>query len=194
MADFSAQFWIRDPVIDGQTSLTRAMELLGQCRDEIAAIEAALGTVPKGSSADVAARLSTRLSRSGILRGHVHAIRGPNADPTTLFSASGWRTGGNTYVQFGQSALVSAGLSTITFTRAYFTSLPPAIVVAHYGSTANTGHPLGDVQVARDQITITDFKVRTYHFFGSGGSGTWAVADTSTSFRVTWVALGGFPS
>jgi len=194
VADFSGEFWIREPVIDGKTKLNRAMELLGQCRDEITAIETVLGTGLKGSSADLATRLATRISPSGILRGQVYALRGPNADPTSLFSLAKWRTGGNTYVQFGQSALISDALETITFTRAYFTGLPPAIVIAQYGSTANSGHPLGDIQVARDQITITNFKVRSFHFFGAGGSASWAVADTSTSFRCTWIALGGFPS
>lgn len=193
MPDFSADFWIREPVIDGETALNRAMALLDQCRDEIEAIETALGTDPAGNQTDLLTRLSKRVSKSGILRGAVHAYRGPNNDPTSLFSVTNWRQGGSTYVQFGIDGLFSVASPSVTFGRSYFSALGPNIVIAQWVNRDLTINPLGDIQVHRDTIDETGFECDAFQFTDAGGLGTWAAAG-SANFYIGYIALGGFPS
>lgn len=196
-ADFPTNLWIRDPVIDGRPyaggALNRAVALLAQCRDEITAIETKLGTNPHGSAASLAARLAVHHAPSGLRRGQVRALRGPNAVGAARSNIENWWTGSATYVQIDSVSSTST-TTTITFPSAYFAGNPPLYVVAKFWDNAltSTSGLTGYCQVLYDSITTTQFQVVTKRIKTDG---TWENAGTSgVAFRISYIAVGGAPA
>jgi hypothetical protein len=187
MADFPTNLWIRDPVISGRPypggALTRAMQLLGQCRDEITAIETKLGTDVAGTAATLAAFLDMRHAPSGLRRGKAHLLRQPNTSPGIYKTAKGWFEGFDTYIQVGRTGTLTAAQNTITFSTAY--SVAPVYVIAQYMNASTA--VMGDVQVLHDQTTTTTFKVYGKQFSGA----SWV--DATANWRCQFIALGGSP-
>ena len=180
--------WIRDPVIDGLTPITRAMDLLDQARKEVQAIQNILGTDVAGSATDLATRLSKRLSPAGIGRGRALPLRSANTVAGTFEPVAGWYTGKTLFYQFGKSAQTS-GVSTvtITYTQAYFPGFEPKIVIAKY--VANSAHPdVGAAQLDKTSITDTQFDVTVQ---GWRSDASWGQPDRS--FNILWIAIGGIP-
>lgn len=192
-ADFPSKLWVRDPVVDGRPlsggALNRAIALLAQCRDEVAAIETALGTNVHGSAASLAARLNVHHSPSGLRRGFVYALRGPNPVGAAKGNAENWWQGGNTYIQVGSNASTTT-VTTITFPTAYFAGNPPSYVIAKYHNQNLTGL-IGSVQVLYDSITTTQFQTTAKQIKSDG---TWQAAGSGESYKINWIAFGGAPA
>ena len=188
MADFPNNIWVRDPVIAGRPrkggALTRAMQLLGQCRDEITAIETKLGTSIAASASTLASRLDMRHAPSGLRRGKLHLLRQPNASVGIYNGVEGWFEGFDTYVQFGRTGTLTAAQNTITFAKSY--SVAPTYIMAQYMNASTA--VMGDVQVLYDQTTTTTFKIYGKQFSGS----SWV--DATSNWRCLYMAWGGTPS
>ncbi len=185
----SPGIWVRDPVIDGVTKLNEAMRLLDQARKEVQAIENVLGTDVAGSETDLTTRLNRRLSPCGLQRAWIHQLRGVNPTVGTYNNGENWYQGGTVYVQMGvyNISLVQAK-HTITYQKAYFTALPPEVIVCCM-QTSNQ-------RVAVCQLDVTSLSSLTAFQVGVRGyssSGSWGFADT-LAHRIIWIAFGGFPS
>lgn len=184
-----AGIWIRNPIIDGdpENTLDQAMELLDQARKETQAIEAALGTDPAGSHTRATTRLSKRLSPSGIRRGGCYWLRGPNPVAGTYSTVHEWYNKGAIYYQFGEDGPYTGVTSqAITFTKSYFTSLAPDIIVC---TAATTGQRLLAIQPRPASISTSGFTVDVRGF---NAAGSWSTPDFN--WYVVWCAIGGFPS
>lgn len=182
-----AGIWIRDPVIDGVTTLDDAMELLDQARKEVQAIQNAVGTNPQGAVASLALRLDPRVSPEGHPRGLVRPLRGANSSSGTLANVDRWWDWGANYAQFGVSGtFISTNTASVTFNASYFTGIPPRIVIPKFVTTTDR---IGAAQLDASSITETGFdaKVRAFN-----GSGSWTTPDFT--FRIAWIAYGGFPA
>ena len=189
---FSGELWIPNPIIDGRTTLTEAMQELEQGRRELQQIETILGAMVAGSTfSTLKALLDVKLSPSGIRRGQVFMARGPNPSPSAASSVAGWDNSGNVYVQFGEDGVFSGNnRETITFPNAYLTGAIPSYIIAQYNPLSTASNGLGDVQVYHDTITPADFEFSARHY-ASGGSGSLA-SPPSQNYRVLWMAFGGF--
>lgn len=196
-ADFPSALWLREPVIDGRPypggALNRAMALLSQARDEITAIETKLGTNVHGSAASLAARLAVHHSPSGIRRGNVRALRGPNTVGGAKASVEDWWIGGTTYIQAGVSSFNTTGIQTATFPNSYFAGNPPQYVIAKFGARGSAGPDVvGSVQVVYDTITVTTFQ---FYAKKMTTAGAWQDAGTGgITYEVNWLAFGGAPA
>lgn|SRR5678815_257759 len=193
-ADFPTNLWIREPVIDGRTvpggGLTRAMALLSQARDEITAIETKLGTDIRGTAASLAARLAVHHSQSGIRRGNVYSLRGPNVVGGAKASAENWWQGGTVYIQVGQNFFSGVTTGTITYPTAYFAGNPPQYVICKYFNSTGSGK-VGSVQAIYDTITVTTFQFVCKQIVSGG---TWQNAGAGEDYDVNWIAFGGAPA
>jgi hypothetical protein len=198
-ADFPTNLWIRDPVIDGRPypggALNRAMALLSQGRDEITAIETKLGTVVRGTAASLAARLAMHHAPSGLRRGQVRALRGPNTVGGAKSSIENWWTGSATYIQ-ADSVAATTLTTTITFPTAYFAGQPPQYIIAKFWDNAlnSVSGLAGSCQVLYDSITVTQFQVKTRRQLTTGlweDLGARGAFDTG---RIAYIAIGGAPS
>lgn len=173
-------------------TLNRAVELLAQCRAEITAIETALGTNVHGSAASLAARLAVRHSQTGLRRGRLHMLRGPNAVGGSKSSASKWFQGGTVYLQGHLDGPFVATPATITYPSAYFAGAAPKYVIAKYvDGTLGSLFYGGSVQVLYDQITVTQFKVACKQ---RDGTGAWVSGGSVNGYYVAWLAFGGAPA
>lgn len=195
-ADFPTNLWIREPVIDGRPivggGLNRAMTLLAQARDEITAIETKLGTNVHGSAASLAARLAVHHSPSGLRRGNVYSLRGPNTVGGAKASVENWWIGGTTYIQAGVSSFNTTGIQTAFFPGAYFAANPPQYVIAKFSEPGSVTNFPGSVQVLYDSITITQFQLYAKKMKAGGA---WQDAGTGgITYEVNWIALGGAPA
>jgi hypothetical protein len=184
MADFPANIWLRSPVIGGRAfaegELTRATALLAQARAEVAAIETALGTLPKGSAADLAARLAVRHSKSGIPRGRLWASTGGPA-----LGPIGWYTRGAQRVQIGLSGPYQAAAQTINWPTAY--TVAPSAVLVNY-VCHGTDKLLGTVQADPSTFSTTQFKIVAQNF---STTNVWGAPSVTARFYVIWLAIGG---
>jgi hypothetical protein len=180
MANFPSNIWIRDPIIEGRKikggGLNRGMELLVQARDEITAIETALGTDPAGSVTNLMTRLAVRHARSGLPRGKIQISNEPN---------SGWFNVSGFNVQIGITGALQQHDNTITFATAY--SVAPSFVVARYVGHASD-KLCGQCCVKKGSITTTDFHVLTKNF---NTSDAWGNPTSSSRFYVIYAAFGG---
>lgn len=180
MADFPTDIWLRDPIISGKVlsggGLNRGMALLKQARDEITAIETALGTDPAGSATDLVTRLAKRLSPSGIPRGRVYGM---------FSGGKGWFSHAGFNIQFGYSGPFTAAKNTITYPTAYSSALlkPTHILVKFVAPAAGR---CGDCQLLYDTIGQTTFKV-----YGREWSTGHAWVDAVSNWYCHWVAVGG---
>jgi len=195
-ADFPTNLWIREPVIDGRVvpggGLTRAMALLSQARDEITAIETKLGTNVHGTATDLAARLAVHHSPSGIRRGNVRALRGPNTVGGAKATIEDWWIGGTTYIQAGLTSFNTTGIQTAFFPSAYFAGNPPQYIIAKFAEPATVTNFCGSVQVLYDSITVSQFQLYAKKMKAGG---LWQDAGTGgVTYDVHWLAFGGAPA
>ena len=184
MADYPANIWLRSPVLGGRKfaegELTRATTLLAQARAEIAAVETALGTLPKGSAASLAARLAVRHSPSGIPRGRVwSSTGGPNAGPF------GWYTRGAQRVQIGIAGPFQTSPQVISYTTSY--SVNPQAVLVGYVCHA-TDKLLGYAQIDTSLFTSSQFKVIVQNF---STANAWGTPSVTARYHIVWLAFGG---
>jgi hypothetical protein len=199
MSDFPTSIWMREPVIDGRPypggALNRAMALLSQARDEITAIETKLGTNVHGSAASLATRLAVHHSPSGIRRGNVYSLRGPNSVGGARATVEDWWLGGSTYMQVGQNAFHLTTTGTITFPSAYFAGNPPQYVICKYmtqdSGIGSTLGKVGSAQALYDSITVTQFQFVAKQIISGG---TWQNAGSGDDYTINWIALGGAPA
>lgn len=179
-ADYPANLWIRDPVLEGRKlrggGLNRAMELLGQCRDEVTAVETALGTDPAGSATNLLSRLAIRHARSGLPRGRVQAVVDPNA---------GWFNVAGLNVQIGISGALSTEDATITFASGY--TIAPSMILVRYVMHA-TDKLLGETQLKPGSVTTTDFHTLTRNF---SSTDVWGSPSITKRYHVIYMAIGG---
>lgn len=179
MADFPGNIWIRDPVIEGRPlkggALNRAMALLKQCRDEITAIETALGTDPAGTAATVLARLAVRHSKSGIPRGRLYSVG----------NGTGWFTHGGLNVQIGITGAISGSTIVVTYPQAY--TVAPSGILSRY-VVHETDLLCGECQTESDQITTTSFRLMLRNF---NAAGTFTIPSGSNRCYAIWMAIGG---
>lgn len=195
MATFPSNVWVRKPVIDGYTSLDDAMALLGQGRDEVAAIQTELGTDPSTNAYNtLAERLKTRLSRSGNPRGRVHPARRVNTDgdmATPEFEPiSGWweKEPGTQplYVFPGISVGFTTVNNTVTWEGSFVYDIRPRLVIAKYVSQSSSPR-VGTVTVS--SLGRTGFDTRTQAY--QNDLATWGNPDRL--FWIVYFAVGGRP-
>ena len=133
MADFPSYVYQRRPIEDADLveggGLNAAIDRLQGHRDEVVAIETALGKSLKGAAPSLAQRLGVRLSRNGIPRGQLY------------FSTAGLWYDGTLWLQVGQTT-IAAGQPSFgfqAFTKNYVTANVPSLVVtqAQANSVAN---------------------------------------------------------
>jgi len=186
-----AGIWIRDPILDGDVSngVDNAMELLDQARKEVQAVQNMFGTDPAGTRTTLKDRLAYRVSPSGIRRGGVVSLRGPNATVGSGSTVHDWYEGGSIYWQLFrfQAATAGLGLVTATYNRSYFTSLEPDLVIVQMDRAGN--ELLGSVQIQPSTITVNSFKFTARTFDSNRNWG----APGGRPFY-TCLAVGGFPS
>jgi hypothetical protein len=179
-ADFPSNIWIRDPIIEGRKikggGLNRGMELLAQARDEITAIETALGTDPAGSVTNLLTRLAVRHARSGLPRGKVQAVPEPSA---------GWFSVNGLNYQFGITGVVGTSVVTIFYPTSY--TVAPSIIVANYVAHA-TDLFVGESQVVKSSIGTSSFQVQSQNF---NSTNVWGAPTLSNRCYIHWVAIGG---
>lgn len=181
MADYPTNLWIRDPVLEGKKikggGLNRAMELLGQARDEITAIETALGTDPAGSVATLLARLDVRHAKCGIPRGRVLYQPDPNA---------GWFDVLGTNVQIGVSGAVNSADFLVSFATSY--THAPSIIVAAFVLHES------DLVLGEAQLKAGSLDTGGFHVLGKVFNAANAWVDPGASplrYRVIYMAIGG---
>lgn len=199
MADYASYLYLRKPLIEGRRykagGLNETLRQLAQLREEVTAVETALGTNPQGSAASVAARLDVRHAKCGLRRGQVFQARSANRVTNSGYDVMLWFDGGDRYVQWGLAGpYTTTGVKTITYPKAYFSTLRPDLILAAFVSSSSDANKekCGDVQVIYDQITDTTFKVQGRGYTGAAGAATWG--DATNGWYALWVAYGGFPS
>lgn len=181
---WNGHLWLREPAIDGQTALNECLRRTDDARKNVQAIETALGTVIRGSAANLVTRLSYRLSKSGIGRGQCYPLRPPNTVAGTLIGVKDWFERSPVNYQFGQvSVALGVGTTTVTYPSAY--AVAPNIIIAGFVAD-DTAKRCGQVQIVHDLITTTTFTVVAKAFWAGG---TWREPDFA--YKVLFVAIGG---
>jgi len=193
MADFPSSIWVRKPMLDGFTTVDRAMTVLDQAREEVAAIETELGTVVASTGYnELVERLATRFSKSGHARGRLQPLRKWNREDNEFPSAPvlGWWDKAPEitpqYILTAISSVLSGANPTVTFPIAY--TVKPDAVIARYVSPVNT--PIvGSVVILEDQISTVDFDGRVQAY----NSNKTAWGTPNRDYWIAYVAIGGTP-
>ncbi len=183
-SDFwSGGFTVRDPVHDGFTKLNDAMALLDHYRKEAQAIENVLGTDVAGSETNLATRLAERMAPSGIGRGICVPARQIVAAGANNQYEGAFKSHGPVIYQIGEHLGETSNNFLVTFTSSY--TVAPDYVIAKYVTTDNSKR-CGEIQVAHDTITTTQFRCRAKAFDSSKDWG-----NPADKFHVIWIAFGG---
>jgi hypothetical protein len=188
MADFPTNVFLRPPLLEGRDvvdgGLNAAMRRLGHLRDEVEAIESALGTGLKGSASSLVERLGKRLSATGIPRGQLYCVDFQHGiwSPEIL------------YVQLFQASLSSGASTTRTWT--FGTPYKSGRLPTHFvgiarqvAGTTNAASYMGVVGFDSSTLTTTAINLKVNH------AGRTHDATTITlPLEILAIAFGGEPA